>query len=58
LKDLKVNHRAKMKLWCDNKSAISIINNPVQYGRTKRVEINKFFIKKKLESGLLKLNRY
>jgi hypothetical protein len=29
LKDLKVNHGGKMKLWCDNKSAISIANNPV-----------------------------
>jgi hypothetical protein len=29
LKDFKMNHGAKMKLWCNNKSAISIVNNLV-----------------------------
>jgi hypothetical protein len=56
LEDLKVNHGEKMKLWCDSKSAISIANNPVQHDRTKHVEIDKFFIKEKLESGLLELS--
>jgi hypothetical protein len=27
LENLKVNHGAKMELWCDSKSAINIINN-------------------------------
>jgi hypothetical protein len=57
LEDLKVNHRAKMKLWCDSKSTISIANNPVQHDRTKHVEIDKFFIKEKLTSGLLELSQ-
>jgi hypothetical protein len=48
--------RRKMKLWYDSKSAISIANNPVQHNRTKHVEIDRFFIKEKLESGLLKLS--
>ena len=56
LKELKVNHGAQMKLWCDSKSAISIANNPVQHDKIKHVEINRFFIKEKLESGLLKLS--
>ena len=56
LEELKVNHGAKMKLWCDSKSAISIANNPVQHDRTKHVEIDRFFIKEKLESGLLELS--
>jgi hypothetical protein len=55
LKDLKVNHKAKMKLWCDSKSAISITNNPMQHDRTKHVEIDRFFTKKKLKNGLLEL---
>jgi hypothetical protein len=42
-------------LWCDNKSAINIVNNPVQHDRTKQVEIDRFFIKEKLNSGLLEL---
>jgi hypothetical protein len=47
--------RGQMKLWCDNKSAISIANNPVQYDQTKHVEIDRFFIKEKLDNGLLEL---
>ena len=56
LEELKVKHGARMKLWCDSKSAISIANNPVQHDRTKHVEIDRFFIKEKLESGLLELS--
>jgi hypothetical protein len=52
LEDLKVNHGEKMKLWYDSKSAINIANNPVQHDRTKHMEIDKFFIKEKLESRL------
>ena len=40
-----------MKLSCDNKGAINIAHNPVQHDKTKHVEINRHFIKKKIESG-------
>jgi hypothetical protein len=56
LVELKVDQGAQMKLWCDNKSAISIANNPVQHDRTKHVEIDRFFIKEKLNDGLLELS--
>lgn len=42
-----------MKLYCDNKSAITIAHNPVQHDRTKHVEVDRHFIKEKLESGLI-----
>jgi hypothetical protein len=40
---------------CDNKVAINIANNPVQFDHTKHVEINRFFIKEKIDSRVLKL---
>jgi hypothetical protein len=55
LVELKMNQGARMKLWCDNKLAINNANNLMQHDRTKHVEINKFFIKEKLNSGLLEL---
>jgi hypothetical protein len=55
LVEIKVDQRAQIKLWCDNKSAISIVNNSVQHDRTKYIEIDRFFINEKLNSGLLEL---
>ncbi|KAK3030878.1 hypothetical protein RJ639_037228 [Escallonia herrerae] len=40
-----------MKLYCNNKAAINIANNPVQHDRTKHVEIDRHFIKEKIEAG-------
>jgi homospermidine synthase len=57
LKNLKINHGAKMKLCCDSKSEISIANNLMQHDRTKHVEIDRFFIKEKLKNVLLELSR-
>ena len=42
-----------MKLYCDNKAAINIAHNPVQHDRTKHVEIDRHFIKEKLNSGVI-----
>ena len=42
-----------MKLYCDNKAAICMAHNLVQHDRTKHVEIDKHFIKEKLESGII-----
>ncbi|KAA0039571.1 Copia protein [Cucumis melo var. makuwa] len=39
------------KLFCDNKATISIANNPVPHDRTKYVEIDRHFIKERLDSG-------
>lgn len=42
-----------MKHYCDNVSAISIAHNPVQHDHTKHIEVDRHFIKEKLESGLI-----
>ena len=53
LEDLKVQWSKPMKLYCDNKLAINIAHNLVQHDRTKHIEIDKHFIKEKLDSGLI-----
>ena len=53
LDDLKIQWSGPMKLYCDNKSAISIAHNPVQHDRTKHIEIDRHFIKEKLDNGLI-----
>ncbi|CAJ2640143.1 unnamed protein product [Trifolium pratense] len=53
LEDLRIKSDEPMKLYCDNKSAISIAHNPVQHDRTKHIEVDRHFIKEKLDSGLI-----
>ncbi|RDX63580.1 Copia protein, partial [Mucuna pruriens] len=53
LDDLKVKYEGPIKLFYDNNSTISISYNPVQHDRTKHIEIDKHFIKEKLNSGLV-----
>jgi len=53
LDDLKIRWEKPMKLYYDNKSAISIAHNPVQHDRTKHVKVDKHFIKENLEIGLI-----
>jgi glycerol-3-phosphate responsive antiterminator len=45
LKELQLLRNETMLLHCDNVAAINIANNPVQFDRTKHVEIDRFFIK-------------
>ena len=42
-----------MRLYYDNKSGIGIVHNPVQHNWTKHIEIDKHFIKEKLDSELI-----
>ena len=53
LDDLKIRWDEPMRLYYDNKSAISTAYNPVQYDRTKHIEVDKYFVKEKLDSGLI-----
>ncbi|KAL0410895.1 UNVERIFIED_CONTAM: Retrovirus-related Pol polyprotein from transposon RE1 [Sesamum latifolium] len=51
--NIRVKREGPMKLYCDNKSAINIAHNPVQHDRTKHIEVDRHFIKEKLDSGLI-----
>ena len=42
-----------MKVFCDNKAVIVIAYNLVLHDRTKHVEVDKHFIKEKLEEWLI-----
>ena len=53
LNDLRIKWDGPMKLYCDNKSTINIVHNPVQHDRTKHIEIDRHFIKEKLEEGVV-----
>ena len=53
LENLKIRISKPMKLYYDNKAAISMPHNPVQHDKTKHVEIDRHFIKEKLESGII-----
>ncbi|KAB2611146.1 hypothetical protein D8674_019178 [Pyrus ussuriensis x Pyrus communis] len=45
--------RKSMLLYCDNQAAREIANNLVQHDRTKHVEVDRHFIKEKLEVELI-----
>lgn len=51
LDELKISSPSPIKAYCDNKAAISIAHNPVLHDITKHVEVDKHFIKEKIESG-------
>ena len=39
--------------YYDNKAVIAIVHNPVFHDRTKHVEVDKHFIKEKIEEGII-----
>ncbi|CAL2237756.1 unnamed protein product [Prunus armeniaca] len=53
LRDLGFGPKKPMDLYCDNKAAIAIAHNPVQHDRTKHVEVDRNFIKEKLDAEIV-----
>ena len=43
-----------MKLYYCNKSVINIAHNPIHHERTKHIETDQYFIKEKLEEGIVR----
>ncbi|GJW15656.1 retrovirus-related pol polyprotein from transposon TNT 1-94 [Tanacetum coccineum] len=48
-------HYNKIPIYCDSQSEIAISCNPVQYSRTKHINIRYHFIKKHVEKGTIEL---
>jgi len=53
LQDLGIQCSRPVSLFCDNKAAIQIAQNPVQHDHTKHVEIDRHFIKEKLDQKII-----
>ncbi|RVW88812.1 Retrovirus-related Pol polyprotein from transposon RE1 [Vitis vinifera] len=53
LEELKMTGSSPMKLYCDNKAAILVAHNLVLHDCTKHVEVDKHFIKEKIDNGLV-----
>ncbi|GJZ56314.1 hypothetical protein Tco_0611507 [Tanacetum coccineum] len=45
----------KISMYCDNKSAIALCCNNVQYSRSKHIDIRFHFIKEHVENGVIEL---
>ena len=53
LRDLGIEYATPMNLYCDNKAAIQIAQNPVQHDCTKHVEVDRHFIKENLDEKII-----
>ena len=55
LMDLGYLPRQPIQIYCDNKVSCDIAHNLVQHDRTKHVEVDRFFIKEKLDEKIVEL---
>ena len=54
--ELNFKQHNSCELNCDNKAAISISENHVQHDRTKHIEVDRRFIKMKLEAKIINIS--
>ena len=53
LEELRMAIHMPMKLYCENKAAINIAQNPIQHDHKNHVEIDRHFIKEKIDCGAI-----
>lgn len=56
LLEFKVISGEQINILCDNQVAISIAKNPIHHDQTKHVEIDRHFIKEKVEDGTINIS--
>ena len=56
LTELQLCSGAPIQVYCDNQATINIVNNLVYHDRTKHIEIDRHFIREKLDEGLFQIS--
>lgn len=55
LRDIGIDHHQSAILYCDNKSAIHIAENPVFHEQTKHIELDCYFVREGVQSKVIHL---
>ncbi|CAN6461482.1 unnamed protein product [Victoria cruziana] len=50
LRDIGIRVDEPMKMFCHNKAVINLANNPIMHDKTKHMEIDRYFIREKIDS--------
>ena len=53
LEELGLTMELPLKIYCDNIVVINISHNPIHHNRTKHVEVDRHFIKEKIDKGII-----
>lgn len=56
LKELQIKSASKPVLWCDNKSAVYMTENPTQHARTKHIKLDLHFVRELVQKGEIEAN--
>lgn len=56
LAEIRLGESSPMQLWCDNEAAIHIASKPVFHERTKHIEVDCHFVRKKIQQKLIVTN--